>query len=162
MGIGFSSRSVQQLHFYLKPWQKLQATPAVYTLGAKYLVPQMRIKSLMMEAKSVSEASVFLRWLSWLSAWWTFVDVFHVEASRFFIEFIYEIIVQEVPVQICSVVFTSCHLCWVPGIFAFNWWSSLCTKKRHFRDNFVIFVCVSLSDYALVFKYVAKQEGLLG
>jgi hypothetical protein len=45
----------------------------------------------------------------------------------------------------------------VPSIFAFNWRSSLCTKKHHFRDNFVI-LCVSLSNYTLVFKYVAKKK----
>ena len=31
--IGFSSRSVEKVHLCLTPCQKLQATPAVYTLG---------------------------------------------------------------------------------------------------------------------------------
>jgi hypothetical protein len=33
--IGFSSRNIQKVHLCLTPCQKLQATPAVYTLGAK-------------------------------------------------------------------------------------------------------------------------------
>ena len=70
--------------------------------------------------------------------------------------FVIEIIVQEIPVHICSVLFKSCHLCSLPSIFALTFrHRASCILGQAFHcypENIFIYLIIkyiSLSDICL-------------